>query len=334
MRQKYFPVLILLLLSSMAIADTSQAHACQVHIMVSGDGALPAHLHLQLFKQSTSVLDREVPPDGILELSGLPAGEYRFQVRAASPAFLSAGRLHVAEDGSCHADISITAREDSKNQFVDEDLDVEDLRVSRKTRSTFQNAFTDFEHGDLTRAKRGFLEVIKLDPKLSRAYNVLGVISDQEGDKNAARGYFEKAVELNPGSKSALLNLAKLSATQGQYSTSLGLLERYRSGLPEMADIHVMEADLYLKMGDLVNVIREAGKAHTLPHANWAIVHMLAAQAYQGLHETDKAVLEYRQYAAECSTDAGRQEAAARIRALTHVAQQQVPAPAPSLAFH
>jgi Flp pilus assembly protein TadD len=334
MFRKGVSVLIVLGSSLTVFAKDLQSRTCQVHVAMSGESTLPAHLRLQVFNDSQSVLDREVPLDGTLELSELPIGEYRLQVHAASPSLLSAGRLHVTEDGPCRGDISITARADSKNQFVEEDVDVEDLRVSRKTRSVFQNAFMEFQRGDLNRAKQGFLEVIKLDPKLARAYNSLGVISDQQGDKKAAREYFEKALELNPVNKSSLLNFAKLTATQNDYSTSIGLFERYLAGSPEIADVHVMEADVYLKMGDFQNAIRQANKVHALSHANWAIIHVLAAQAYQGLHETEKAVLEYQQYAAECSSDALRQEAAARIRALTNGSPQELPAPSASFAFH
>ena len=301
---------------------------------MSGETTLPAHLQLQLFSDSQTVLEREIPLNGTLELTGLPVGEYRLQVHAGNPSMLSAGRLHVTEQGPCREDISLAGRADSKNQIVEDDVDVEDLRVSPKARAIFQNAFVNVQRGDLNKAKQGFLEVIKLDPKLSRAYNVLGVISDQQGDKKGAREYFEKALELNPVSKSALLNLAKLSATEKQYSASIGLFERYLAGSPEVADVHVMEADVYLKMGDFQNVIRQANKAHALPHSTWAIIHVLAAQAYEGLHQTDQAVLEYQQYAAECSNDVLRQEAVARIRALRSVNPQELPAAAASFAFH
>lgn len=334
MFRKVFPVLIVLGSSLTVFAKDVPSRTCQVHVTMSGESTLPAHLRLQVFSDSQSVLEREVPLDGTLELSGLPVGEYRLQVHAGNPSMLSAGHLHVTDQGPCREDISLAGRADSKNQFVEDDVDVEDLRVPPKARAVFQNAFMDVQRGDLNKAKHGFLEVIKLDPKLSRAYNVLGVISDQQGDKKGAREYFEKALELNPVSKSALLNLAKLSATEKQYSTSIGLFERYLAGSPEVADVHVMEADVYLKMGDFQNVIRQANKTHALPHATWAIIHALAAQAYEGLHETDQAVLEYQRYAAECSSDALRQEAAARIQALRNGSPQELPAPAASFAFH
>jgi Flp pilus assembly protein TadD len=211
---------------------------------------------------------------------------------------------------------------DAKNQLVEDDLDVEDLRIPRKARERFEKGFAALQQGELEQAKVDFLEVTRLDPKLSRAYNVLGVISDQQTNRAAARQYFQKALELNPRSKAALMNLAKLCMVEKQYDAALGFLERFRAGSRDHADVYGMEADAYLKLHRYEDAIRAAQAAHRLSHENWDIVHLIAASAYEALHQPELAASEYRLYLDESSNPEMRAVALQKVRNLGGVAQQ------------
>jgi tetratricopeptide (TPR) repeat protein len=148
------------------------------------------------------------------------------------------------------------------------------------------------------------------------------VISDQQTNRAAARQYFQKALELNPRSKAALMNLAKLCMVEKQYDAALGFLERFRAGSRDHADVYGMEADAYLKLHRYEDAIRAAQAAHRLSHENWDIVHLIAASAYEALHQPELAASEYRLYLDESSNPEMRAVALQKVRNLGGVAQQ------------
>lgn len=320
--------LVLVGSSIFSFGSDLQPRSCHVQVLMSS-GAIPSNLKLQVFSGNSRIRDVRVPETGSITITNLAPGDYRIQSGGVAANFLTAGPLHVPDSGPCELGFTIVGRTDAHNSLAEDDVDVEDLRVSSQARSQFQTAFAQFERGELQKSRDSFIEVTKLAPKLSRAYNILGVISNQLGDTRSGRQYFEKALELNPHSKPALMNLAKLSLTERRFDEALTNLERYRIGSPDIADVHAMEAEAYLKLGRYNEAIRETKAAHALPHANWATVHVIAATSFEALHQTDYAVSEYRRFIEECNQQTLRERAAQRISELTSVASQQPRAPVP-----
>ncbi|GEM_PF-3151537 len=310
---------LLLLVSNFGFSSELESRFCHVQVVMSS-GTLPQNLKMQVFGRGKRLAELTVPYNGHVFLPAVAPGEYRVQTGIGTN-FLTSGPLHVPESGICEMRVSIVGRADAKSRLIEDDLDVEDLRVPRKAREEFEKGFAALQRGELDRAREDFLQVIKLDPKLSRAYNVLGVISDQQKDHAAARRYFEKALELNPHSKSALMNMARLCMVEKQYDAALGFVERYRQGSRESADVHAMEADAYLKLGRYPEAIREAQTVHSIAHQNWDTVHLIAATAYEALRQPQSAAAEYRLYIEESSNPEMRAVASQRIRDLGGMAQ-------------
>ena len=311
---------ILLFVSTLSSGSKSEPRVCRVQVNIS-TGSLPANMKLQVFAGDRRLSEMKVPFDGNVFLPPLAPGDYRVQTGEGTN-FVTSGPLHVPESGACELRVSILGYGDAIIQLVEDDLDVEDLRVPRKARERFEKGFAALQHGDLEEARKDFLDVTRLDPKLSRAYNVLGVISDQQKNRAAARQYFEKAVELNPHSKAALMNLAKLCMLEKQYDAAIDFLERFRAGSRDHADVYGMEAEAYLRLGRYQDAIRAAQAAHRLNHQNWDTVHLIAASAYEALHQPQMAATEYRLYIDESSNPEMRAVAFQKVRELSRVAQQ------------
>jgi Flp pilus assembly protein TadD len=322
MQRSLVSALLLVCPSIFSLASDLQPRTCHVQVVMSS-GAIPAKLKLQVFDGAKRIRETRVPETGSVTIPDLAPGDYRIQSGGTDANFLTAGPLHVPASGPCELGFTIVGRTDAHNNLTEDDVEVEDLRISPAVRSLFQGAFTQFEHGELQKAKEAFIQVTKAAPKLSRAYNILGVISNQQGDRASGRQYFERALELNPRSRPALMNLAKLSIVERRFDDALGILERYRIGTPDIADVHAMEAETLLKLGRYNEAIQEAKAAHVLPHPNWASVHVIAAASYEALHQPDFAVSEYRQFIQECNQQPMRERAAQRISELTSVASQQ-----------
>ena len=328
MQRSLVSALLLLGSSIFSLASDSDVRSCHVQVVMSS-GAVPAKLKLQIFDGNRRIREVRVPETGSTTITDLAPGDYRMQTGGVDTNFLTAGPLHVLSSGPCELGFTIVGRADSHNTLADDDVEVEDLRISSRVRSLFQSAFAEFERGELQKARDSFIEVTKLAPRLSRAYNILGVICNQLEDHRSGRQYLEKALELNPHSKPALMNLAKLSIMERRFDEALMILERYRIGTPDIADLHAMEAEAFLKLGKYNEAIREANASHALSHTNWATVHVIAAESFAALHQPDYAVSEYRQFIAECNQQPMREQAARRISELTSVALQQPSTPVP-----
>jgi len=322
MQRSFLSALFVLGSSIFSVASDSHLRSCHVQVVMSS-GGIPAKLKLQVFSGSSRIREVRVPETGSVNISNLEPGDYRIQSGGVDANFLTAGPLHVPDSGPCELGFTIVGRTDAHKNLTEDDIEVEDLRISPAVRSLFQSAFAQFERGELQKAKELFTEVARLAPKLSRAYNILGVISNQQGDRVGGRQYFEKALDLNPRSRPALMNLAKLSITERRFNDALAVLERYRIGTPDIADVHAMEAEAFLKLGRYNDAIREAKAAHVMPHPNWASIHVIAASSYEALHQPDYAVSEYQKFIQECNQQPMREQAARRISELTSVASQQ-----------
>jgi tetratricopeptide (TPR) repeat protein len=71
-----------------------------------------------------------------------------------------------------------------------------------------------YRTGKVDKYEEVMKEVIKQDPENPSLYYNLGVASEELGDKEAAKDYYKKAIELNPEMINAYINLAALTLSQ------------------------------------------------------------------------------------------------------------------------
>ena len=83
------------------------------------------------------------------------------------------------------------------------------------------------ETGRLADAERVYKAIIAIDETYAAAYNGLGVVAIQRQDGNAARGYFEKTVQLDPDLVEAQLNLGLLYKMAGDRARARTCFETF-----------------------------------------------------------------------------------------------------------
>jgi arylsulfatase A-like enzyme/Flp pilus assembly protein TadD len=69
--------------------------------------------------------------------------------------------------------------------------------------------------------------VLAQDDHDGEAYNILGLLEIQRGDGDAARGYFEKAIEYQPDLTEPYLNLGLLAQQAGQPQIAIGYYKKF-----------------------------------------------------------------------------------------------------------
>jgi tetratricopeptide (TPR) repeat protein len=81
--------------------------------------------------------------------------------------------------------------------------------------------------GRLVEAQKAVKAILAQNPRHAGAYNVLGIIEIQHGQGNAARGYFEKAVEYDPELTEPYLNLGLLAQEAGQSQIAIEYYKKF-----------------------------------------------------------------------------------------------------------
>jgi tetratricopeptide (TPR) repeat protein len=132
-------------------------------------------------------------------------------------------------------------------------------------------------HRDRAKAERGFLQVIRLDPRFAPAWFNLGVLS--EGDKSwaKAKGYFSEYLRIEPSGPDAQ-----------RARSQVKLLSEYAAGTisPETAkqaeyDAMIQRARAFLAAGLFREAIAEAGRAEEANASRWeayAVVSLCMAR--------------------------------------------------------
>ena len=88
-------------------------------------------------------------------------------------------------------------------------------------------AMAYLETGRLADAERVFKWSVAADDKFGLAYNGLGLVSVQKQDLPAARGFFEKAVQLDPDLLEAQLNLGRIYKMSGANAQARACFEAF-----------------------------------------------------------------------------------------------------------
>lgn len=102
--------------------------------------------------------------------------------------------------------------------------------------------------GDTQAAQPAFVEALKQDPRDFTANLYLGTMRLKERDLDTARPMLELALQLQPDSPMARLQIAKLDGMTGKFSDAAGILEQLEKADPGWIDPHIELAAIYYKL--------------------------------------------------------------------------------------
>jgi Flp pilus assembly protein TadD len=186
------------------------------------------------------------------------------------------------------------------------------LKVPEKAQGEFKKGSKALEQKDWSEARKRFEAAISLYPQYDLAYNGLGSAFLASRDLQQARPAFEKAIALNETFAEAYRNLARISFAERNYQEADTLLTKSLSTDPLNVWALTSAANAELLMHHYDEAIAHARKAHTVPHQNFAGVHIVAALALEATQQPFEALREYQFYLDEDpkGRDAARAEKA------------------------
>lgn len=167
------------------------------------------------------------------ETAGLPRMERVAKATHSADAYFIAGsaRLHRREFHEARADLD--AAIDLHGNFP------ELYTMAGQARDAL---------GDTEAAQPAFEEALKQNPRDFMANLYLGTMRLKQRDLDTARPMLELALELQPQSPQARLQMAKLNGMTGKYAEAAATLEELEKADPNWIDPHIELAAIYYKL--------------------------------------------------------------------------------------
>jgi tetratricopeptide (TPR) repeat protein len=132
----------------------------------------------------------------------------------------------------------------------------------------------------------------------AQAYNNLGVILINQGDKTAAKAAFDKAVQIDDQFAPGYVNLARLLVSNHE-SEAIAVLQKALIIDPNNLEGLALQARVQFNKGEFEEALATVNKVHAMPHEHFADVHLIAAEIYQKQNRNAEAVAESETYLKE-----------------------------------
>jgi tetratricopeptide (TPR) repeat protein len=146
-------------------------------------------------------------------------------------------------------------------------------------------------------AKDHFQKAIAAFPKYAEAFSSLAQVEIQLKDGKSAVEAFRSATQIDPTLAQANLYLGQFYYENTQYKEAEPYLLRASADQPENAQLLTALANVEMQNGEADLALRNARKVPSLPNAKqFAISHLIAAQALTGKGPDDEIAKEYEAY--------------------------------------
>lgn len=247
----------------------------------------------------------EMSPNGEGQVVFHVCSRVTYRVRITSPEFeeatamdLEPGRGDRIVNMSLHRKGDVAAKK--KHAGV---VAANRLKIPKGAQKELEKANVALAAGRLPEARAGFEKAIAQYASFDQAYNNLGVVLMQLGEREKGKAAFEKAVSINEHFAHALSNLAKIALDEKQYPKSLELVKRSLAVEPLNPKALLAGAEAAYLAGDYGDSVAFARTLHSLPHEGMGLAHYLCAKSLEKENKRDEAIAEYQIFLNEDPTD-------------------------------
>jgi len=293
--------LTLLLFCSLVSAQRSRCDPANLRLKVLYNTSRSARNHTQvdLLTASGSLVARRFTDDsGNVDFLEIPAQGYRVRVADSVAEDTVSDEIDLACGESRSEMVTAKLKASAENELKQEDqkealVSALDLNVPGSARKEFEKGAQAMQDGDTPNAMKHLLKAVDIYPQYALAYNHLGVLYMQAGQPDKGRAAFEKAVELNDHYPSALLNLAKLRFQDRKMADVEMLLRKAVAVDAANPESLALLSDAEIVNGHLDDALANVTKLHTLPHPQFAAIHVVAGDALVKANRPDEALVQY-----------------------------------------
>jgi len=172
--------------------------------------------------------------------------------------------------------------------------------VPEAARQEFNLGSKEMDKKHWEEAKDHFQKAIAAFPKYAEAFNNLGQVEIQRKDGKNAVEAFRSATQIDPTLQEATMYLGQFYYENKQYKDAEPYLLRSAANQPQSAQILTALANVELQNGETDLALAHARKVPSLPnHQQFAISHLIVAQALDGKGKDDEIAKECEEYLKE-----------------------------------
>jgi len=172
--------------------------------------------------------------------------------------------------------------------------------VPEDAQKEFKLGLKEMDKKHWEEAKDHFQKATTAFPKYAEAFNSLALAEIQLKDGKGAVDAFRSATQIDPTLQQANLYLGQFYYENQQYKDAEPYLLRSAGDQPKNAQVLTALANTQLRNGETDLALANARKVPSLPNAKqFAISHLIAAQALTGKGSDDEIAKEYEAYLKE-----------------------------------
>jgi tetratricopeptide (TPR) repeat protein len=284
--------------------DPSQYGNLHVHVVYPNDRGAGLHLRVRLMSGSggTPISENFTNDQGRAEFTQVPIGQYHVIVTGDGIEDTDSGEFEI-DRRKTSQDLFITVRSSESTTHSSaggsSSVAAVDLNVPDSARKEFDEASKAMASQEWTKAIQRLKHAISIYPQYAPAYNNMGVAYGRMNDTAQERQALEKAISLNDHFVPAFVNLAKLCLRERDAVRAETLLENALRAEPTNAVTMTLLAEAQLLNKRYDAAITSARNVHAIPHQNLAVVHYIAARAFEHENRLPDALAELQVFLTE-----------------------------------
>jgi tetratricopeptide (TPR) repeat protein len=287
--------------TTMGSATAGGMTTVTVRVTYQGNHRPAAAMHVELVSPLGGVADmRTTDGNGAATFDGVSSG--RYQLRVSGP------DIETMESDPFYAGTN------QSGPYITENLQVRLTRpaggqmptpalapiVPENARQELKLGSKEMDKKHWEEAKNHFQKAIAAFPKYAEAFNDLGLVEVQMKDGKDAVEAFRTATQIDPTLQQANLYLAQFYYENAQYKDAEPYLVRAAADQPQSAQLLTALANTELQNGETDLALATARKVPALPnHKQFAISHLIMAQALTGKGQDDEIAKQYAEYLKE-----------------------------------
>jgi len=297
-RKLLLPAVLLLSFSAQAQFKTGAGNL-RVRVAYTDDRAVALHIRVQLMNSASNNPIAEEFTNGLgeAEFYGIDQGDYHVVVTGEGIQDADSGIFEVdGRKGS--QNISITVKRTGEGAHTDSpgtsSVSVKQLKIPSDAKNKYDEASRLMAKEDWAGAIGQLNQAIAIYPAYAEAYNNLAAAQTRLGNWSRAREALEKAISVDDHFLPGLVNLGHLEERDRNYQAAETLFAKAVAIDSSNAETLTLLCRAQLLDKHYDAAIATAHRVHAMPHGSFAIVHYIAARAYQRENRAPDAISEFK----------------------------------------
>jgi tetratricopeptide (TPR) repeat protein len=306
MASRRLPALFLPLLLVCSAAAQFQTGTLKVRVTFLDGRPCTLQLRVQLMSSAstTPVAEGYTNDAGMVQFNNVEVADYHVVISGEGIVETDSGMFEVDNRrGSQYLYVSVKRTADASQANANWPgsalVAAVDLNIPASAAKQFDKATALMAKQEWKKAVARLRQALALYPRYAGAYNNLGVAYANLGDRASERAALQKAVDVNDHFAPAYVNLARMAIVDRDFPTAETLLNRASAIDPSDLQTLLLLSNVELLNKHYELAIANCRKMHSSSQTPHALVHYIAARAYEHEGRPLEAAAEFRTFLQE-----------------------------------